>query len=93
MGMTSTAAIAKMPTWPRRMQEDMAAAYYGVSLSKFRSGVRKGYYPTGLKDGGNVLWYIEDLDSSLDNLKHHAGSLKPVNGAEAWMKSLRHDKD
>lgn len=91
--MTSTTAIAKMPTWPRRMQEDMAAAYCGVSLSKFRSGVRKRHYPAGVKDGGNVLWYVEDLDSALDNLKFDAGASRPANDAEAWMKSLRHDKD
>ena len=91
--MTSTTVIARMPTWPRRMQDDLAAAYYGVSLSKFRSGVRKGCYPAGVKDGGNVLWYIEDLDSALDALKHPTGYPRLTNGAESWMKSLHHDND
>ena len=57
-----------MPTWPRRMQADLAAAYCGVSVGKFLSGVRAGKYPQATKDGGNKLWDIRRLDEALDKL-------------------------
>jgi len=95
--MTTAATLAKMPTWPRRMQEDMAAAYCGVSLSKFRAGVSNGRYPAGLKDGGNVLWYIEDVDRALDNLKAGGGTLPTTLNEDAethaWIQDLEDDQD
>ena len=57
-----------MPNWPRRMQADMAAMYLGISRSKFLEGVG-GKYPKPVKDGGNSLWHIEDLDAAADSLK------------------------
>jgi len=89
--MTNPKAITKMPSWPRRMQEDMAAAFCGVSLTKFRTGVRKGIYPLGVKDGGNVLWYLEDLNHALDTLKKPIGGYFPIDSGEAWMESLNDD--
>jgi hypothetical protein len=56
------------------MQADLAAAYMGVSESKFRTRVRQGVYPRGYADGSNVLWYIEDLDRALDRLKDNPPS-------------------
>ena len=58
-----------LPHWPRRMQADLAAAYCGVSTTKFRAGVAEGRYPQPYPDGGNRLWYREDLDEALDALK------------------------
>jgi len=89
--MTTATAIAKMPTWPRRMQYDLAASYCGVSASKFHTQVRSGRFPEGSKDGGNVFWYIEDLDTALDNIKA-VGEKSTVDGAD-WMESLDHDKN
>ncbi len=91
--MTSTTAIAKMPSWPRRMQRDMAAAYCGVSVTKFNSGVRNEVYPEGVKDGGNILWYIEDLDDALNVIKFVTGGASSANDADAWMKSLLNDQN
>jgi len=82
-----------MPAWPRRMQRDMAAAYCGVSVTKFNAGVRNGIYPEGVKDSGKILWYIEDLDAALNTIKLAKGEACPANDADAWMKSLLDDQD
>lgn len=74
------------------MQRDMAAVYCGVSLTKFNHGVRNKIYPKGVKDGGNILWYIEDLDDALNTIKFETGESSPENSAEAWMKSLLDDQ-
>ncbi|WP_201153873.1 hypothetical protein [Rhodothalassium salexigens] len=60
---------ADLPHWPRRMKAHLAAAYMGVAPSTFHSRVRQGRYPSGYRNGGNVLWYKEDLDVALDALK------------------------
>jgi hypothetical protein len=31
--------------------------------------VKTGKWPRGTHDGGNVYWFIEDLDAALDRLK------------------------
>jgi hypothetical protein len=51
------------------MKVFFAAAYVGESEGKFRSGVAAGKWPQGIADGGNVYWYLEDLDDRLDQLK------------------------
>ena len=61
------------PNWPRRMKAALAAAYVGESETKFLSKVRDGRWPQGIRDGGNVYWYREDLDAALDHLKPTAG--------------------
>jgi hypothetical protein len=61
-------APSEMPHWPRRMGAELAAAYVGVSPTKFLAGVG-GKYPKPFKDDGNTLWYIEDLDDALDREK------------------------
>lgn len=91
--MTTAAAIAKMPSWPRCMQRDLAAVYCGVSVTKFNAGIRAGTYPIGVKEGGRILWYIEELDKSLNAIKFKAGGSTPENDADAWMKSLIDDQD
>ena len=64
------AARARIPpNWPRRMKIALAAAYVDESETKFRSGVQAKKWPEGLRDGGNVFWYREDLDAALDRLK------------------------
>jgi hypothetical protein len=51
------------------MKVFLAAAYVDESESKFRCGVASGKWPQGIADGGNVYWYLEDLDAVLDRLK------------------------
>lgn len=55
--------------WPRRMKAPLAAAYVDESETKFLSTVKVGRWPQGVRDGGNVYWYREDLDAALDQLK------------------------
>ena len=58
-----------IPNWPRRMKLHLAAAYVDESETKFLTGVKAGKWPKGCRDGGNVYWFIEDLDTALDCLK------------------------
>ena len=58
-----------LPHWPRRMKLRFAAAYVDESETKFLQGVKAGKWPQGSRDGGNVYWFIEDLDAALDRLK------------------------
>jgi hypothetical protein len=58
-----------LPQWPRRMKLRFAAAYVDESETKFLQGVKAGKWPRGSRDGGNVYWFIEDLDTALDRLK------------------------
>jgi hypothetical protein len=51
------------------MKLHLAAAYVAESETKFLAGVKTGKWPQGTRDGGNVHWYIEDLDAALDRLK------------------------
>lgn len=57
--------LAQYPDWPARMQAPLAAAYLGVSRTKFSLGVSKGRYPKPRHDGGNALWHRKDLDDWL----------------------------
>ena len=57
---------ADIPNWPRRMKAPLAAAYLGVSPSKFDDGVKRKFYPAGKKDGRNVLWDRAELDRWVD---------------------------
>ena len=56
--------------WPRLLDEQEAAAYLGISPSKFRSGwsASPPRYPLPIRDGGNVLWDIKALDAHVDRL-------------------------
>ena len=58
-----------LPHWPRRMKLHFAAAYVDESETKFLEGVKAGKWPQGTRDGGNIYWFIEDLDAALDRLK------------------------
>ena len=51
---------------PARMPLRAAAYYLGVSETKLLDGVRDKRYPQPVKDGGNTLWLLADLDAWLD---------------------------
>ena len=59
----------RIPYWPRRMKLHLAAAYVDESETKFLAAVKAGKWPAGTRDGGNVYWFLEDLDAALDRLK------------------------
>ena len=52
----------KMPDWPARMSEDMAATYLGISPSTLRAGSASGRYPRPIRDGKRVLYSRHQLD-------------------------------
>ncbi len=57
-----TLPISQYPDWPARMTADVAAAYMGVSKTKFLLGAGNGSYPAALHDGGNAHWHRVTLD-------------------------------
>jgi hypothetical protein len=56
--MSAVARLAQMPTWPARMNADVAALYMGVSKSTFLTR----YSKHGRKEGANTLWAKAQLD-------------------------------
>jgi hypothetical protein len=56
------------------MKLHFAAAYVDESETKFLAGVKAGKWPRGSRDGGNVYWYIEDLNVALDRIKPAGGA-------------------
>lgn len=74
-----------LPGWPRRMKAPMAAAYLGISRTKFMRGVADKTYPQGVKDGGNTLWYLDDLNEYLDRGRgRRARSVNPDEALAGW---------
>jgi hypothetical protein len=65
------------------MKLHFAAAYVDESESKFLAGVKAGKWPQGSRDGGNVYWYIEDLNVALDHLK--PGDARRADGWEDYV--------
>lgn len=59
--------IAKMPDWPARMGEDMAALYLGVSATTLRERVKARTYPQPVREGGRLLWSRRQLDRYVDS--------------------------
>lgn len=68
--------------WPRRLDEREAAAYLGISLSKFRVGwqAKVPRYPQPTRDGGNVLWDIKVLDAHVDAESGFTATLPQLEG-------------
>ena len=69
----------RRPYWPGRMKLHLATSYVDESETKFLAGVKTGKWPRGTHDGGNVYWFIEDLDAALDRLKPVGGM-----GDDGW---------
>jgi hypothetical protein len=59
--------IARMPDWPARMGEDMAADYLGVSLTTFRDRVKSRQYPQPVREVGRLLWSRRQLDLFIES--------------------------
>lgn len=57
---------SKLPDWPARMGEDMAALYLGVSQTTLRAGSASGRYPKPIRDGKRILYARRQLDSYVD---------------------------
>ena len=53
---------------PRGLRRDDAAAYVGVSPSKFDDWVDQGIMPEAKREGGIVVWDRLKLDDAFDTL-------------------------
>jgi len=58
--------LGALPAWPARLDARAAAAYLGISASKFVAGVKAGRYPPAERDGRKRLWHRRDLDEWLE---------------------------
>jgi hypothetical protein len=66
------------------MNAECAAYFVGVSLAKFRLGVKAGKYPASVKDGGNVLWRTKDLQACIDGERNPGQG----RGKDYWLGKL-----
>jgi predicted DNA-binding transcriptional regulator AlpA len=59
------ASQRKLPSWPARLSEDLAAAYLSTSKSTFRAKVANGEYPKSAREGGRIYWSRNQLDEHI----------------------------
>jgi hypothetical protein len=57
-----------IPVEPRGLRREMAAAYVGVSPSKFEEWVAKGVMPKPKRQDGCTIWDRRALDVAFDEL-------------------------
>lgn len=69
---------APAPTIVRCLRRPQAAAYAGVSPSKFDEWVRDGRMPAGRPVDGCVLWDVRALDAAIDEMLYGAQSASVV---------------
>jgi predicted DNA-binding transcriptional regulator AlpA len=62
------AGVAAMPSWPRLLSADLAAAYLGISRRNMLERVAQHMLPAPLKIGERTLWDIRALDRFVDAL-------------------------
>jgi predicted DNA-binding transcriptional regulator AlpA len=55
----------KLPAWPARLSEELAADYFSVSRSTFRVRVANREYPQPVREGGRIYWSKIQLDAHL----------------------------
>lgn len=67
--MTRASVAARLPS-VRGLRREQAAAYVGVSASKFGELVAEGRMPRPFAIDGCVLWDVLDLDAAFDALKN-----------------------
>lgn len=98
--------FAHLPHWPRGLSDDLAAAYVGLGLTKFRELVKDGAARIEANQGtrpprampqpvrltpGRLVWLREDLDAWLDEMRGTPTHSAPATGAASWMAALRDD--
>jgi len=65
------------PHWPAKMKVDLAAAFVDEGVSTFRKRVEDGIYPRGKQIGGNIYWFLDDLQAAVNALRDNGGSSDP----------------
>jgi hypothetical protein len=63
-----TAPKPDVPCQPRGLRHDMAAAYVGVSPSKFDEWVKRGIMPRPKRQDSITIWDRRALDTAFDDL-------------------------
>ena len=71
--MGKTAAIAELPSAPLGVRSPHAAAYIGVSESKFREMVEDGRMPKPRSIDKIVVWDFDEVKEHFRNLPHKGG--------------------
>ena len=66
--MTRKLAPADLPSWPRLLAVDMAAAYASLSPGAFESRVGAGDFPQPIRVGARKLWDKAAIDTAIDKL-------------------------
>jgi hypothetical protein len=59
---------SRLPTWPRLLSAELAAAYLSISRTGFLDGVRRGQWPAPIRQGKRTLWDKERIDRLVDVL-------------------------
>jgi hypothetical protein len=60
--MSAVDRLTKMPFWPGRMTEPVAAMFMGISQTKFRAKYRE----IAQEEDGNVFWSYRQLQAIID---------------------------
>jgi predicted DNA-binding transcriptional regulator AlpA len=68
-GMTARRSdLRDLPSWPRGLSAEQAAAYVGVSVPTFLTEVKVGRWPAGQRRGARVVWDRRAIDLYFDRL-------------------------
>jgi hypothetical protein len=69
-----------LPIEPRGLRREVAAAYIGVSATKFAQLVEDGRMPRPTQIDGCVVWDRRKLDEAFDTLSDNEQSRNPWDG-------------
>jgi predicted DNA-binding transcriptional regulator AlpA len=69
-----------LPIEPRGLRREVAAAYIGVSATKFAQMVEDGRMPRPTQIDGCVVWDRRKLDEAFDKLSDNEQSRNPWDG-------------
>lgn len=71
-----------LPSWPRGLRSELAAAYCGVSESWLRLELNCGRFPPPVRlSPGRIIWLREDLDRWLDEKAGRPNARAPIASA------------
>ena len=77
--------LARLPNWPIRLSEDLAAAYLGISKTTFRTRWQANAYPQPIREGRRLLWNRRMLDRFVDNQAGLTKAPAPdLGGDDSW---------
>ncbi len=86
----SVDALTRLPNWPRRLSAEQAAAYLGVSVTRFLDDVDRGVWPPAQRDGARRLWDRRLIDAKVDE---RSGLSQPPADIEEYLDRLDGPRD